>query len=274
MANRIVIATPKLSDAGTITAGSEAAAMPASNLLRQQPGDRWRAEDLSSAWLQLDLGSATAINLIWLGYTNASSAATWRIRAASTEAGLTGGSPGYDSGALDHWPTTGLDDWLSTYPGFTHAYKWLGTSAQTFRYWRIDISDSANADGYYQAGRLYLANAWQPTRNIAYGWNVGWADPSDTVRAASGAGFSNRLRRYRELRFSLPFLSEDEMYSNAAAIDRLRGASGDMLVIPKPETPARFMDQAIYGLSRDLRPIVQARTSIFQKPYLIEELLP
>lgn len=269
----IVIATPVLSDAAVLTAGSEAADMPAANLLTQQPIDVWRATDLANAYLVADLGAAAAINLVALLYTNASSAAQWRVRAAASEADLTA-APGYDSGLVDMWPHAGLETW-----DWTHAFRWLGVAGatpgpQTFRWWRIDVADPGNAAGYVQAGRLYLAAAWQPTRNLLYGWSVGFIDFSAKVRAAGGQILPGSRPLHRVARFALRCDSESEMYDNAFEIDRRRGTSGDVLVLRDPATPSRLMKQSVYGTLSSLEPIVNARFNVFEKPYEIEEMIP
>ena len=36
-------------------------------------------------------------------------------------------------------------------------------------YWRVNIEDTSNPDGYVQFGRLFLAGEWQPKFNAALG---------------------------------------------------------------------------------------------------------
>lgn len=232
-----------------------------------QGGEVWRATDLNNAYVTIDFGSAKEINLIALLFTNASSAATWRVRAAATEADVTA-SPAYDSGSNTLWPTTGLDDWDTV-----NAILFLSTS-QTYRYWRIDVSDTGNSDGYIEAGRLYMANAWQSTRGQAFGWSIGWEDESPKPQAIGGQTYPVRRTPRRILNMSINFLQETEIYNNAFQIDRLRGQARDILFIVDPDKSARLQDQTVYGLVQEFAPVVNPTFNIFEKRYRVEELLP
>lgn len=264
--SNLIFARP-LADGGTITTGSEVASLPAGNLLTPQPSDPWRATDLANAYVELDLGTAVEINLIALLYTNASSAATWRIRAAASQANLTA-APDYDTGSNTFWPQSGLEDW-----SFTHGFIWLDASTQTRRWWRIDVSDAGNPDGYFQAGRLYLAKPFQPATNIEFGWSVGYADPSPKRRATGGQTYPLLRSRSRVLNFSYSFMSESEMFDNLFDLNRRRGASEDVLVIVDPDATANIHERIVYGLVDDLKPIINSSFNIFEQPYRLEEML-
>lgn len=272
MAN-IVIAEGSLTDAATFAAGSEAATLPVSNLATIQPGDVWRATDLAAAWVTIDLGAAAAIDLIGLLYTNASSAATFRVRAAATEADVTA-SPGYDSGSLTLWPTTGLEDW-----DWVHRVLFLGASggtgdgAQSYRYWRVDVSDAGNADGYFQMGRLMLAASWQPTRNLGFGWSLGWIDESPQKQAIGGQSSSLDRRARRVLNWSLDWMNEADA-NEAFELDRTVGRKKPVLVVRDPATASRAQRQTIYGKQQQLQLVDERAFQLYRKRYQIEEMLP
>lgn len=280
MGERLIIATPELSDLATITAGSEAGTMTATNLLTDQPREVWRATDLENVNVELDLGSAAGINLLWIGYTNCSPDATMRWRAAASQSDLTA-DPAYDSGELDVWPHADIEtDWE-----YMHGMHWLGAAAaQTFQWWRLDLSDPAprgpkqngafTTAEYLQAGRIILANAWQPTRNLSYGWGIGWQDPSPMQDSAAGQTYSDQLARKRRLAFTLSAGTEDDLYENAFQIDRRFGASRGILVSRDPSNTRRLMDQTIYGRNVDVgEPIINERFNIYSKRYGLVEML-
>lgn len=275
----VLLAEPSLGDAAVLTAGSAAAELPVTNLQATPPDLVWRALDLDNAHVVADLGTAKAIDLVWLGYTNASASAAARVRGAVSEAALTS-NPGYDSGMLPLWPTLDALDLAWTDPDDDPARRaWgrmpllhLPPAAQAWRWWRIDVADAANPDGYFQAGRLYLARAWQPAQNIDYGWSHVHVDESPAERAAGGGLSIAARRQWRQRTFELKAKSEADIWDNAVALERRFGASGDLLFLHDPEaTGMRVLDGLLYGRMTEAEPIVQLRTRVWRKRITFEE---
>ena len=262
----IVLATPALSDAGTITAGAEESANPATNLLTLQPGEVWQTPALASIFVELDLGSAQTINLVALLGHNGTDAATWRVRSATSQANLTA-SPTRDTGNVSMFPITRPSDWT-----VLHSIDWNSTG-ESARWWRVDMIDAANPDSKFRAGRLYVANAWQPTVNIVEGWSLGWLDPSPRQLAIGGQMYPLTRNPRRVVNFALRFQTEDQIYNNAFETDRLRGSSKDILVVRDPDATTHLHRQTVYGLISDLRPIVNPNVGLFEKLYRVQELL-
>ena len=269
-----VIATPVLSDAAVLTASSAPATLPVTNLQTQPPSEAWRGLDTAASFIEADLGAAQPVNLVALLHTNLGSAGTWRIRAAASQAALTA-APVYDSTVIAAWPTSGLETWP-----LVNAVLWLGSSPQTLRWWRIDLADAANPDGFLSAGRLFIADAWQPSRNLAYGWSIRWIDPSEVTRSLGGQAFPVARTPWRVFTFSLPIVAtsqqaaEDELYGNAFELGRLRGISGDVFAIRDPDNTDQLQRQGMHALMTDLRPIVNDAFNLFTTRFAFEELLP
>lgn len=281
MAN-LVIATPALADAGTISnVGSEAANLPATNLQAMQPSEVWRATTLGSISFELDLGAALVWNLVAILATNASADASVRIRAASLQGDLES-APVYDSGPLPHWPnltgwtfisTEDADDPTARGLAKMPFLLWLGSSSQELRWLRIDIADPANADGFYEAGRLYVANAWQPTRNYQLPWSVGHMNLGRKRRTEGSQTYPLDRPRPRAVEFRFDFQSQTEMYDQAFEIDRLVGTAGDVLVVRDPASLEQIHRDMVCGVLSDLPPIVNRRFGVYSKTYRIEELI-
>lgn len=215
------MAKPKASDAATVTASSEETDYPVTQLQVQQPRDYFRSSGNTDFFLTVDLGTAVAVNVIALLYTNADSSTQWRIRGATSEANLTA-SPGYDSTVEDHWPDADLSTWDRT-----HAVKLLATP-QSYRWWRIDISGLSGLS-YYQAGRLYIDAAFNPARTVDIGATIGGIDMS--LRAESqGATFLRQRKQKRTLEVSLSVRTESEAYNDHLDLRRRIGLGGDLLV--------------------------------------------
>lgn len=262
----MLLATPTLAENATLTAGSEASDMPATNLQKMQPSSLWRATDLGNSYLVVDLGEFQPINVLALLYTNASSGATVQVRGADTEAELTS-SPGYDSGSVDHWPVHGMETWAYTH--FLH----FPSTAQTYRWWRFDISDANNPDGFYEAGRLYIDNAFEPDRGVRYGFNVRYKDGQVRGRALGNQIYPQQRNVGRILSGQIRWHSEADFWEEFSKLERLRGTAKDVLFVTDKTITARLMDWSAMGLFTDLEPLTHPTYGLYEANFNIEELL-
>ncbi len=265
----VTFATSAFVDAGTVTAGNEVTTLPATNLQDPQPTKRWRSTTIvSSVYIQVDLTEAKAINLIALISHNGTASATWRIRAATSEGGLTS-APGFDSGAISMWPISRPTDWPVRSLFSRH---WL-TTAQSFQWWRIDISDAGNSDLFFEAGRIIIDAAWQPTIGLSPNWGVGWVDPGPREMSLGGNIYPTQRSRRRRIDLNLDFNDETEMLANAFELQRKRGRSQDILVLVDPTETTNWHRTAVYGLMSDLQPVVNTAFNIFSQTITIEEMI-
>lgn len=261
----IVIATPDLSDVSAITGGATASSMPLSNLQDMQPSLPCMFTNLADVYFVVDLGAAQSINLVWLGYTNATATDTWRIRAASSEANLTS-SPLYDSGSLDIWTSsTDRDTWDRI-----HALHWMDSPVSA-RYWRIDVS-STSPDSVFTIGRLYLSNAYQPSRNVRYGLTTGTVEQIRRTESLLGNVFPRPSAKRQAMDFALEHLTRDEMLGSLYRIQRSRGVSSDVLVILDPDETEYLMELTCYGLFKDLSRIEIPTVNVYKTSLSLEEM--
>lgn len=274
----MVLATPILSDAATISVSTSPATLPGANLQVMDIKQVWRALNPAAAYVVIDLLAAKEINLVALLSHSGSSRSFARVRAAAVEADLTT-DPDYDSGLLpfrshqegyDASWASGVEDEEYGAHSKNHFILWLGGNEQTFRYWRIDFQDP-NSE-YIDVGRLYVSKAWQPGTNMDYGNADGLIDPSRQVRTAGGVISSVERDKFRYREFKLSFANEDEMFDNAYEIERLRGATKDVLFIQDPTAKAHLQRRSIYGTMKALTPITNPQFSIYEKSFRIEEI--
>lgn len=250
-----------------MTSSLAAAQLSVTNLQRRNPSDGLRLLDLSQAWIQADLGASTAINLIAPLYVSATNTATWRVRAADTEADLTA-TPSYDSGVLSLAGASGLTHRESR----VHGQLYLAT-AQTARYWRVDFYDTSNAAGCLDIGALVIDNAFQPTQNISYGWSIGLVDPSTKARSVSGHVSVVYRKKYLSGQLSLECQDKAAIWS-LFTLDQKVGKTEPVLVIRDPEEDEEYrQQQTIYGILSELSPIVNDHYQLYSKRYDIEELI-
>lgn len=265
-----------VADDATLHPSSETATLPAQNLLDMQPGKVWRPTS-ATASIEVDLGAPRRIDHLALLAHTGGPGAGGRVRLASTRPGLVA-APLYDSGPMPlrsdlHgitvvW-TDPDDDPARTGLARNHFLHWTPEPVDA-RWVRFDLSDAAPVD----VGRLWVARAWRPSRNIDYGWSLGFTDPSPRQRSIGGQLYPVRRTRSRVLTFRLPWLGEAEAFAEAFDLDNREGASRPVLVVPRPAEASLLQRQTIYGLMTDISPVFHTAYPVFEKAYRVEELLP
>lgn len=271
MANRIVIATPELVEGATLTGGGTiSASMPVANLQDQQPANAVRWTSLTGMYVEVDLGAAYAINALFAGYHNGTTDCTLRWRGATSQANLTA-SPGYDSTAESAWAAGSRP---AGYDGEKlSSFKWL-TTAQTYRWWRLDIADAGNPDGYFDLGCLIVDAAFQPERNYEFGAGFGHDDPSPLRVGQGGQTWPQAVPSSGVRRFRVPNLTEDEAFGTIFELGRKRGRKKSVLVVPKPEATTHLHRQMIYGLMVEDPTIREGRGQRYAASLAVKELRP
>ncbi|GAB4373865.1 MAG: hypothetical protein Kow00114_36070 [Kiloniellaceae bacterium] len=267
---KIFIAGGQWMDAATLEDSSAVAAnYPLSNLLTIQPGEKTRFSTPAAAHVVVDLGAARAVDTVALIAHNASAAGTWRVRGATSEANLTA-SPGYDSGAgVSLWPASGKPD-----ANIHHSFLRLG-SAQSYRWWRVDIADAGNADGYFQLGRLLIAGAWAPAVNYSFGADIGWVDPSPIDEGVGGHSFPLEREKHRVFNLPFRFQTKADAWGQAYELQRKRGGSKDVFAVLDPDEDEYLHVVMVHGLLRGT--ITSISNDFFQRysfTLRIKELLP
>jgi hypothetical protein len=217
--------------------GDELASMPRSNLSIASPLKVWRTPDLDNIKLRVDLGASIGVNLVGLFEHNGtpglpSSGPTWRIRADDSEANLDAapGSEAVDSGSIALLQgEVNLSGWTRT-----NSYWFLGGSGSTARYWQVEVTDASNPDGYFEAGRLYFADAYQPTSGVlsfrgkprpSYGEEKSWLE---TEAGSIVPSIRPRKRSARPRLLIDGSNAEAEYMDNLWEHSRVRGTSQDV----------------------------------------------
>jgi hypothetical protein len=165
------------------------------------------------------------------------------------------------------WPSSAASTWTRK-----HATKWLGTSPQTYRYWRIDITDTSNTDGVFTIGRLYMSKAFQPSRSAKYGSTMGFLETARRTESLGGNVFPRRSARHQTADITLEYLSQVEMLGSISVIQRQRGVSQDILVILDPNEPTYLMEYTVYGLLKDAAQYTNVALKMFNISLSIEEM--
>ena len=281
----LFVAYDNFFDSATLAGGSWEGTLPLANLQKQQPSTvaRTTNDAEASTILTIDLGARKSINVVSLIHHNLSNAATWQIQI------------GNDSGYTTNLVDTGAVDVVDATEAFGElqwgAFTWGGKPTNavlaTFRpiafyysatpvlarYVKIIISDTSNGDNYVEFGRVYVAAAFTPANNIAYGLETSFVDNSRSVISRGGQVYVDTVPKRRRFGFRFHYMDEDEAFTEANEIQRLKGLSGDVLMAIDVDDATHRMRQSCYGRLADLQPLTAETTGHFAMDMAIEELI-
>lgn len=284
----ITFGYPNRADETTLSGGSWETTLPLANLKDRIIAHVARSTDdaTSSTKFDIDLGKSRMIGLFALAGHNLSVDATIKITGATSQANLTS-SPFYTTGWIDVWPTGAIpldmleweDDnfWLGTITAEARAaYNTPFIKAITknsLRWWRVEIDDTTNPDGYVQVGRLFLSDSWTPTYNMSYGASLAVEDPGSVEESEGGTEFFDVRAKFRTLNLDLDFVSENEAYARILEIQRQLGTRGELLVIPDPDDTNNGFRRNMLGRLVKIEPIVNTFTQYYKVSIEIKEIL-
>jgi hypothetical protein len=207
------------------------------NLLTRSPKEVWVDDAVGSpATIDIDLGTVTAIDTIYLGSVSPPAAlASWTI---------TGGAGSYNDQVIKAASALRAIDTASRSPQLTHAF-WTGAVVYV-RYLRLSLLQP-NGYGVLSIGAVMAGRSWRPQFNMEFGSGRRVID-TGTVAALPDGGFGTiEGVRKREFNWTLGDLSRDE----ADALEELlldHGETIPLLVIEDPDATTGQRARIHYGL--------------------------
>jgi hypothetical protein len=235
--NKIALWNPAIGDVGTFLDSSAVpdSSMGVDKLQTQQPTERWRTTAEAAAYFEMDFGTDYSVDTVCMLFTNATNSAQIRVRLHSTAD--FSGSVDFDTGWESHWPEWD-DNGTPTkvaISGWDRNHAMVNFAETTKRYLRVDVNDTGNPDGYYEAGRLYVSAVYQPTINPVFGASVPWpAEQKVKMVSVGGAIHPVAQPKIMNVRCTMQFKYEDEMMEELYELARVRGSSGDLLYSHNP----------------------------------------
>jgi hypothetical protein len=214
MTGDLIFARENDMDAGSISASSSVASLPASNLKDFDIQRLWRA-NATSASLFGDAGRLLTLGVVALINSNAAFGDSFRVRASTTDAAVVS-NLSYDSGNLP-----GIDPVWGQFIHFINPPR-------SYRYLRIDMTQQDPPEG----GRLMSGEAWRSSRHmslVAPPESV-WRDDSRWTYSIGKNLFIDTLPPQRGYRFTIRGVSDGEKISQIDEMNRLRGRRKDLLV--------------------------------------------
>lgn len=287
--DRIAILWDKASDRGTFSSGSWETDLPLNNLLDSDVRKAARTTDATTAStkFRIDLTSSRpeVVNCFAMLNHNGSTAATWRIVVTDDASDANPSLRLLDTGFISMWvptvllgtlpwgtfPWDGFDD--RAYPSGISAFH-ISESSPVARYIWVYISDAANADGYFEAGRFISGSIWSPAINYNFGASIRYVDNSEIKRTRGGKRLTVNRPVFRNIEVAFDNLTESEAYGVGFEVSRQLGKTGDFLIILNPsDTGDLLFKKTIYASLTDTAPIVTNQFDRWQWAISAEELI-
>jgi hypothetical protein len=287
MASNLLLGTMNRIDSATLAAGSWQSTLPLNNIKDRRLSKLARTTDATAnnTKFTIDFGQPRSVGVIALIAHNFSVNATVRIYGDDASDFAT---PVYDSASIQVWPSGVIpqdlleweDDnfWLGTVSqeavaGFNAPFVHIPSSAQTLRYWKVEITDTTNSDGYIHLGRVFIGSAWQPQHNRSYGAAIAYEDTSVIEASLSGEEFFDVRRRRRTHSFELGFLSQVEAYDRVLDLQRNQGVVGEVLIIPDITDTANQAKVSFLGRLKNLSAVQINNPELFTCNLEIQEVI-
>lgn len=181
----------------------------------------------------------------------------------------------FDSGLVDAWPP----EYLAGTParrrvGAKTPALHVPAAAQSFPYWRTDIIDAANADGFVEFGRpMFMWFAFQADKDTALGQGIDFVPRATAVRADSGSRYFEERPEPRVYDFTFHALADAEAWQSVYELMRQRGSSGEVLFSMDPTDLANLPRQTFACTLESLSKLIAASKGFWTKAYRAEELL-
>jgi hypothetical protein len=180
----------------------------------------------------------------------------------------------YDSTATDAWPAAWVSGTTAEQrAGVVGCSVIVPSPEQTYRYWRVDLIDAANPDGYIEVGRLFGGSAWSPAYNAVYGASIGYEDRDVIAEMDSGSEYVRKRNAPRVTQFALPALSDSETLLTVLEMQRRLGSTGEVLYEFDPADTTYAPMRRYLARLRKVSPLKAAFLDRWEAEFEARELL-
>lgn len=248
---------------------------------------RSTSTDLASTKVYFDLGAERVIRALAICRHNASAAATARWTFYD-DAGRT--QLAHDTGWLPFYPNfwpVGAQEWEE--PEY-----WTGTlSAEDLaaydpkpdlwhvlaqplfkRYARLEVSDTANPDGYFELGRAFVAPALQAVQGVMIDPSAGWQSQTQVEKSLGGVEFFGKRRAARMIAGTCDHLTTAEGMVMVFDRQRRLDIHGELYFVWDPaDTLLLYRQRSMLCRFIDLDPLAFPYFNGTQNPFSLKEIL-
>ena len=288
MAN-LIIGFPNRADESTLSGGSWETTLPLNNLKDRRLAKvaRTTNDNTASTKFDIDLTRDRAIKLIVLVKHNLSLDATYRIYGSNVSNFAT---TVYDSGTQEvfesiydtlnieweddnFWDGKPTQEYLNSMKAASNlSLIHILNSVVSARYWRIEVVDTSNPDGYVEFGRLFLSEQWQVSNNILYGASLGYGTNTGVESSLDDTEYFDVRKSHRVFNFELESYSYAEGHQKLLEISRQVGIDKEVFVVPDPDDLENMTRRAFLGRLEALNPITYPYYNTNKAAYEVKEI--
>ncbi len=292
MAN-VLLAGPNYVDATyypvVLSGGDWNPALPLDNLKNPELAVVARSVDAdpSSTWFDIDLGTQRLGKAFVVPFINGTRDAQYRIRSSNTAGSFA--APESDSGTLDLYPIIypfgtvpyGSPSWWDGKMSPEEAsvtrmpiIQVFGTPEPIARYWRLEIFDEGNPDGYVEMPRLMITAGWQGSDNADRGSEIGVEPLTSSTKSMSGAEVFDRRDPQRTAKVTWTYLPEDEAFASAFDLMKIAGTDQQIFFAWDPDDTAHRHRRSFLATLSRLGTVQASEYGRFAASFLVKEVMP
>jgi len=251
MSNNLLVLFDNLLDSAiSLVTSDEVTGLPVSNLQHTQRSVIWRTNSNGNVTIDMQLNGDYYSHVALVDH-NLSVTGTVRIQ--GWDDAINGASLAFDvtMNAYDYASSFGAGLYGAGGYGGPMAEQFLSPvlvipsgSIQTAPYVRITLADAGMP--YYQMGRLFIGNAWQPLANMSFGWSVTPVDNTDWQQSASKQEFGNINSSHLEVSIPLDWVDDavrDTLYMQLLKV----GFHRSCILQLRPGSGAQRLYLSLYG---------------------------
>jgi hypothetical protein len=199
--------------------------------------------DESATIVDIDMGSATTDQVLWVHGHNLSSAAEFVVERGTTQ----GGTDVYAGEQLPVWSFTPIN---GIYSGRYFGFGLVMPTANSAQWTRLRILNATNPSGYVQISRIFLGPLFSPE----YGpteLSDEWINHSNVERITGGADWVSKRPPRRSRRFVFGALTYEEGRT-IKKIQRLHDTASEVVYIADRFDREQMQRNSFLGLFSEL----------------------
>lgn len=246
--------------ATTVSASTSDASFPVSNLQHPFRSKRWRSTGCSSESVVFDVQTIEDVDSVVILWPKEdgirlTSSAVIKIQANATNV----------------WTSPAVDQVVTINNDYSVASHFFSTT-QSYRYWRVLVTDPTNPWGYIEIGQVWIGKSLS-VQNAENGFRFSLIDRSKSVETEFGHKYTDEYPISSVLQVSYKYLDYEEIQIIENAF-RTNGTRKPVLIAVDPEEAVFDKDHfLVYGTMSNKITVNHIRYSFADIPDIVVEEL-